>query len=275
MRARWESLHAALIRSVSTLPATVQYQALRRREPIFTRFESAEELLAHLARELGDLDEKDQIYAALVRAVQRRGPSATVASALVWCGLWPGLDRICRRRLRYFERDPDELPQAISLAFTALMDRIELDRVRRVAATLVRSTDRVVMERRRRVLGKLTHVADDLAATTVEELASELEANDPTSGLSLAGEIADLRRQLLPVVGVDADLVLAVFVLDVDQREAAARLGLAYAVARKRLQRALLRIRAHLEPEADPTRSLQSPDLLVNSSVPDPDEDSD
>ena len=275
MRARWESLHAALIRSVTTLPATVQYQALRRREPILTRFESAEDLLAHLARELGDLDEKDQIYAALVRAVQTRGPSATVASALVWCGLWPGLDRICRRRLRYFERDPDELPQAISLAFTALMDRIELDHVRRVAATLVRNTDRVVMERRRRVLGKLAHVADDLAATAVEELASELGASDPASGLSLAGEIADLRRQLLPVVGVDADLVLAVFVLDVDQREAAARLGLAYAVARKRLQRALLRIRAHLEPEADPNRSLQSPDSLVNSSVPDPDEDSD
>jgi DNA-directed RNA polymerase specialized sigma24 family protein len=177
--------------------------------------------------------------------------------------------------MRYFARDPDELPQAISLAFTALMGRVDLDQVRRVAATLVHSTDRVVMERRRRVLGKLAYEADDVAAPRVEELASELAVGDSTSALSLAGKIADLRRQLLPVVGTDADLVLAVLVLDVDQREAAARLGLGYAVARKRLQRALLRIRAHLEPLAGPTTTQLSPASSVNSAVPDPDEESD
>ena len=67
------------------------------------------------------------------------------------------------------------------------------------------------------------------------------------TGLSFAGELAALRARLVRVIGPDADLVLAVLVLDADQREAAALLGLGHEAARKRFQRALHRLRAHLK----------------------------
>src|SRR5262249_38879943 len=151
------------------------------------------------------------------------------------CGLWPGLDRVYGRRLRYFARDPHELTEAISVAFTALVGRIDLASVHRIAATLVRSTDRDVMYERQRVLIELA--AD---ATGPREVAAWLTPAGgvpggihPT-GLSFAGELAALRARLAPVIGADADLVLAVLVLDTDQREAAVLLGLSHDAARKR-----------------------------------------
>lgn len=61
-------------------------------------------------------------------------------------------------------------------------------------------------------------------------------------GRSEPQEIAAIRARLLPIVGEDVDLVLAV-VLGESQREAGERLGLTHDVARKRYQRALDRIR--------------------------------
>ena len=253
MRAHWEGLHAALVGSVSTLLAANQFQDLRRCEPVLAPFDSAAALIAHLTCPEGALDRKDEIYAALVRVVQARAPCPRLAHALLWCGLWPGLDRVYRRRLRYFARDAHELTEAISVAFTALAGRIDLASVHRIAATLVRSTDRDVMYERQRVLIELA--AD---ATGPQEVAAWLTPADgvpggihPT-GLSFAGELAALRARLAPVIGADADLVLAVLVLDTDQHEAAALLGLSHDAARKRFQRALRRLRAHLQIASTP-----------------------
>jgi DNA-directed RNA polymerase specialized sigma24 family protein len=230
------------------LPAANQFQDLRRCEPALAPFDSAAGLLAHLAHAGGDLDHKDEIYAALVRVVQARASCPRLAHALLWCGLWPGLDRLYRRRLRYFAHDPDELTEAISVAFTALIARIDLTRVHRIAATLVRSTDRDVMYERRRVLDELA-VGAVGSGTALSGLAPAGDGPgeiQPT-GLSFAGELAALRARLVPVIGADADLVLAVLVLDTDQREAASLLGLGHDAARKRFQRAIHRLRAHLQ----------------------------
>lgn len=251
MRARWEGLHAALVCSVTTLPAANQFQDLRRCEPTLAPFDSAAALLAHLAQPEGDRDHKDEIYAALVRVVQAHAPCPRLAHALLWCGLWPGLDRLYRRRLRYFAHEPDELVETISVAFTALIGRIDLARVHRIAATLVRSTDRDVMYERRRVL-------DELAADAVgsrqapARLASRGPGEVQPTALSFAGELAALRARLVAVIGTDADLVLAVLVLDTDQREAAALLGLGHEAARKRFQRALRRLHAQLQIASTP-----------------------
>ncbi|HEX7840089.1 MAG TPA: hypothetical protein VF469_21580 [Kofleriaceae bacterium] len=69
---------------------------------------------------------------------------------------------------------------------------------------------------------------------------------EPPAGRSFAGELVALREHLVPVIGADADLVLAVAVLELDQHEAAKQLGITHDVARKRFQRALLRVRAQL-----------------------------
>jgi hypothetical protein len=275
VRARWESLHAALIRSVTSLPAAEQYQRLRRSEPILARFDSVEALLAYLLRgdpALSDseLDAKDQIYAVLVRTVQTRAPAARVAGELAWCGLWPALDRIYRRRVRHFGDEPDELTQLIWLSFTELLNRLDLARGRRVAASLVRSTDRDVRKARWRAAGgpasDLITLVDPAA---VARLASSALPNQPsTVGLSLAGELAELRARLVPLIGADTELVVAILILEVDKREAASRAGLAYPAARKRLQRAVVRLRAQLRPDDGSGSLSQSLDPLVNKSVP-------
>ena len=64
--------------------------------------------------------------------------------------------------------------------------------------------------------------------------------------LSFDEDVAVLRAWLEPIVGADAELLLAVLVLDETQREAGERLGLTHDAARKRFQRALGRLREHL-----------------------------
>ena len=223
----------------------------------------------------GRLDDKDQIYAALLRTVQARAPCGRLAGELAWCGLWPALDRIYRRRLRYLGEDPDELTQGIWLAFNELIHRIGLAHVGRIAATLVRSTNRDVGRARlRTTTGGAPASAGPVTEATVT-VAEQARAtpDDLAAPISSAGEIAELRSQLAPLLGADADLVIAVLALEIDQREAAARMGLTYAAARKRVQRAILRIRARLLPAGEAERRSQSPDPLVNRSVPETDDD--
>jgi len=253
VRAQWEGLHAALVSSVGSRPAETQFQVLRGSKPALSRFDSAEGLLAYLAAVDGDLDEKDQIYAALVRAVQVRARWSKLATALIWCGLWPGLDRIYRRQAATFRRAPDELVQEISLAFSKLLSGLDLARVRRVAATLVRSTERELLAERRRQRAEERRraepeasVADDESETVDLAAAAGGQPAAPTPGPSFPGEIAALRARLGPMTGADTDLLLAVVVLGADQREVAAQLGLSYEAARKRFQRAVAGLRREL-----------------------------
>ena len=141
MRACWEALHASFVRSVSTLKADQNFRTASAREPVLARFESPaglREYLATKSERTEDHEQKNAIYAALVRAVQARGACAELASALLWCGLWPALDGIYRHRLRHFKAEPEELVAAISAVFTSLVGRMVLGRVQRIAATLTR-----------------------------------------------------------------------------------------------------------------------------------------
>lgn len=67
-----------------------------------------------------------------------------------------------------------------------------------------------------------------------------------TRELSFDTDVTELRAWLAEIVGADAELLIAVLVLDENQREAAERLGLSHEAARKRFQRALSRLREHL-----------------------------
>lgn len=251
MHSRWESLHAALVRSVTTLSAVKYFQALREGEPLFARFERATDLIAYFHGD-GDLDDKDRLYAALVRVAQARQHPARLAHALLWCGLWPGLDHVYRRHLKQFATDPDDLTEAISVAFTTLVGRMDLSRVHRVAATLVRSTQREIMDERRRAAREVTRMVGGAGGgVAVLDGANRESSGSQLTGLSFAGELAVLRSHLVALVGADAELVLAVLVLDYDQHEAAKRLGLTHAAARKRFQRAVVRIRDHLRIGVD------------------------
>jgi RNA polymerase sigma-70 factor (ECF subfamily) len=240
MRAEWEGLHTALVRSISTLQADMEFQAWARAEQVLARFGSPAGLIEYLTGPGRDLDEKDRIYAAAVRATQAQGASSGVAQAVAWLGLWPGLDGVYRRRLKHFLGEENELVALISSVFTGLLGRMDLRQVRRVAATLVRSTERDVMEQRRRRSDEESRCeprADPASALTEDQTSLQ--------GGAFEGELMLLRERLLPIVGPDVDFLLAVLVLDETQREAGEMFGLSHEVARKRLQRAVTSIRAN------------------------------
>jgi RNA polymerase sigma-70 factor (ECF subfamily) len=246
MRASWEALHAGLARSVRSLKADIAFNDLQQRHVELARFAEPGAVVAYLASKLGDRDEKDRILGVLATLVQR-GEHSELAAALLWLGLWPGLDAVYRRRTRHFLDGPDELVSEIAGALTHEVAELDLRAVRRVAATLVRSTERRVLEGRAREWAETNTVTpmgevwalDDPSPTCRDSILGL----PPT--LSLDEDLAHLRAWLEPIVGEDCELVLAVLVLEETQREAGARLGLTHEAARKRFQRAFARLRRH------------------------------
>ena len=142
-----------------------------------------------------------------------------------------------------------------------LVARLDLRTVNRVAASLVRGTERDLIEslrRREADANRLPGADPDAPILRLDgriEVASPLDhaarqhwdACDPgLPCVSFDEDVAVLRDWLKPLVGADAELLVAVLVLDETQREAGERLGLSHDAARKRFQRALGRLREHL-----------------------------
>lgn len=251
MRACWEALHESLVRAVGGVEAEERFQKLQEQQKALARFETPSSLLDYLQDETGSLDEKDAIYAALIELVQRRGAGAKLAMSLVWLGLWPALGGIFCRRLRLFPNDPEALLSELGGALTALVESSDLSRVRRVAARLVRGTDRDIVRWRRRAWKE----AAELVAEPGEADLGAVDPVEPPSRRSHLGlkkdipdedEVAAIRARLLPLLGDDVDLVIGAVIHGENQRRLAERLGLSYEATRKRIQRALLRLREHL-----------------------------
>lgn len=241
MRARWAALHSSLRAAVRSLKFDLEFREAKRHHVLLAPFSEPGRVIAYLHRHEGDLDAKDRLLGLLVRLAQRR-EHRDLATTLLWLGLWPGLDAVYRRRLKHF-RDPAELVSELAGAFTALVERLNLATVKRVAATLVRSTERDVLAARKRCWAEAERLQGDLG-----EVAGEV-ALEPDSVLGLPrassdeDELNTLREWLRAAVGDDAELLVAVLVSEESQREAGARLGLSHDAARKRFQRALSRVR--------------------------------
>jgi len=258
MRARWEALHAGLVRSVRVPQADHAFQQAKQQHPVLARFDNLEAILDYLANG----GNKDRLLGTLATLVQQR-EHHELASALLWLGLWPGLDAVYRRRLRYFTGEPEELVAELASAFTEQVESLNLDTVRRVAATLVRSTERDVTERRKRwcvergLEGEphtpLLNLQGEIIGASWFDKASlrrwfEVDsALGLTAGLSFEEDVAVLLAWLEPVVSEDAELVLTVIVLEQTQREVSTRLGISHRAACKRFQRAVARVRNHLK----------------------------
>jgi DNA-directed RNA polymerase specialized sigma24 family protein len=260
MRTRWEGLHRGLVDSVATSGTDQQFELARREVPELEPFVDVATLRAFLERGVAHVEDQDAIYRALVRAVHARASWAPLASAVLWCGLWPGLQAVYRRQCRHFTPELEELSSLISVVFTTLVADMDLQAVRQVAATLVRSTGREISRVRRRQ--QQIPFASRLPPLASRELTSAdggvddpepQAAPEPPSagrsligipeGLSEEGQVAAIYRWLHGAIGDDAALFLAVAVLEEDPEKVAGKLGLPAAALRKRLQR----IRTRLE----------------------------
>lgn len=248
MRSIWPTLHAKLMLSIRLFDAEVGFDALRRSHPELRHYVDPAALLDHLHRPREADDGKDRALAALLTIAQSDGPGRELATNLAWLALWPGLDAVYRRLWRHYRNAPDDLASEISERLTVAIHRFDVRRVRRVAATVLMNVERDV---RAAIRGETTDharrcdVCDDGARSPpVGYGASAFGLPD---GLDADAAAAMCRAALVPMIGDDADLVVAVAIIGETNAAVAARLGLQRPAARKRVQRAYRRLRRALE----------------------------
>ncbi len=227
MRASWHALHAQLLRHVERLAARTDFNHMQTHHPELAMFPDIPALLEHQHARAGDPEPKNRTLRALVAAAQGDDPHAETAQVLVLLALWPGLDALYGQLRRYVPRDPDWLGSELSARMTEAIARIDLDRVDRVAATLLMNVRRDILRDLKRCWAR-----DEVP------LPDDLQAPEPVPSCDTA--LGHLRQ----LIGEDAALVVAVVVMGFSQREAAQALGLSHDATRKRYQRALERLRA-------------------------------
>jgi hypothetical protein len=246
-RTLWKDLHRQLRRPVDDSTARVPFGAIRDGEARLARFSSASEFLKYLAEDLSaDLDANETMYSHLVTCAQKKGPTATFAQTLLWLGLWPGLSAAFARRAWFWRDCPEDLVSEVTGIFTTLVARMNLSRVRRVIANLVRSTESGLI---------MAGIKRDRSRKRVRDIDSELGANAQEN----AAQVGFRAGTWLP------DALISVMrrrhgarVADAALRSEPARilgkaLGLPLAVARKRLKRARDQLKRLLEDSTFPT----------------------
>ena len=242
MRSGWEAIRQGLLQWIETREAVSAFDRLIRRAPELEKFLRPATLVDAVAKTT-DLVAKDRVLAALIIAT---GAAETrrLAQALLMLCLWPGLDAIFHRRIAFFRRDPQDLAAEIVDRFTSCAHRIDLRRVTRITATLVRNTERDLVDARRKesaAEARATELPADLPQRT------DADAHDSPFGLPCgrwdASSVAALRGWLARAVGRDADLVIDAILLEKSGGELARSFGVSPVAARKRLGRALIRAR--------------------------------
>jgi DNA-directed RNA polymerase specialized sigma24 family protein len=236
--------------ALRTAEAQHAYRLVRCNWEALSDFEQPEALVSFLTAREGESHIKEGLLAGLVVLVQM-GDSVRFFVALLWLGLWPGLDGVYRRCLRRMEREPAEVVSSVAASFMSLVARVNVSGVQRVAATLVRGTERDVLKAWSKELEEQRQRA------RLEEGGWEPAVQWPVPFVSRArsfdAEVEELRAWLLPLAGEDTDLVVSVLLHEEGYVEVGASFGLAPSAARKRVQRAMGRLRKmkKIIPEKD------------------------
>ncbi|RYZ41700.1 MAG: sigma-70 family RNA polymerase sigma factor [Myxococcaceae bacterium] len=230
--------------ALRTAEAQRAYRLVRRNWEALADFEQPEALVSFLTAREGESHVKDGLLAGLVVMVQT-GAAASFFVALLWLSLWPGLDSVYRRCLRRTEQPPAEVASSVAVSFMALVARVNLSGVHRVAGTLVRGTERDVLKAWHRELVEQRQRARLESLADVDGRAPSVPWLTPfaSRARSFNAEVEELRAWLLPLTGEDTDLVVSLVLREEDAVEVAASLGLSPETARKRVRRALARLR--------------------------------
>ncbi|HET6377636.1 MAG TPA: hypothetical protein VFG05_04935 [Methylocella sp.] len=222
-----------MMRSSETLSFKQHFGHLRRSGDVLCPYRDPGALLDHLHSDDGSAEEKNAILSALVAAAQREGPAREAAGTLLWLALWPGLDALYRRLLRHFRAEPEELVAEIAARLTHGIARVDLALVSRIAATLLRNIERDIRR--------------DLAARRREEALRADMPNEAVFGNEPPDQGEDLAGLLSALPGRDAGLLIAIFLRGESQLAASRWFGVSHDAARKRVQRAIRRLREGLK----------------------------
>ena len=238
MSIAWHAIRDHLAGSSSKLHFQRSFDAIRRTQAALAPFRDPAALLDGLHRTPGDQGQKNLILAALVRAARGDGPASDGALTLLLLALWPGLDAIRSRCLRRGVGSRDEVASELLARTTEQVRTLDLSRVTRIAATVLRNVERDLLRAARR-------------ETARQQSCASLDPDWLEAPPSWAEQLRlreELRRDLVALVGRDADLVLGVAVDGASQLEMGMALGLSEPAARKRYQRAVAALRQHHAP---------------------------
>lgn len=235
MHSPWPALHAQLVRSTHTLAFQLQFKTTTGAEPTLSRFVDPPALLDALHGPEGKGDARNAILAALVRRAMAAPEPATT---LLLLALWPGLDAVHRRLSRHFRGRPDALVSEITSRAVAGIRFLDLGKVHRIAATLIRNCERDIV----RSLQREAREGRPLVPSDWEAIAAS-----PQPDVDADRAVLRLLERLRLVVGTDAPLVIAIAVVGERQEDVAAAFGLSHEAGRKRYQRALKRVRVVAE----------------------------
>jgi RNA polymerase sigma-70 factor (ECF subfamily) len=235
MRASWHALHAHLVTTSNRLRFQTEFRQIAARHPALAGSAEPAALFDRLHGPGGDPVERNDVLRALVLSAQTREGPAGTATVLLILALWPGLDAVHGRLWRHFRDDPAALTSEIAARITDGIRRLDLARVNRIAATLIRNTERDI---RRMLVREARRRHEPLDEAWADDAPEEIAA--------VRADTARLVARLRASLGADAELVLAIVLRGETRREAARSAGLGHAAARKRFSRALVKLRRHL-----------------------------
>ena len=237
MSLAWHEIRDHLMRSSSTLRFQRSLESLRNKHQPLQRFADPAAILEYLHRGDDAPERKYDVLRALVAAAQSSSETASCAQTVLLLALWPGLDAVRRRLIWRWKHAPEEAAaDVLATACKAIAD-MDLTRVNRIAATLLRNVERDIG----RALRREADLHKQHAAVDPDQLNMHAASHErPRCAAHVAREVEAL-------VGRDAGLVLAVAWKGQTQAEAGAVLGLSEAAARKRFQRATSRLRDALQ----------------------------
>ncbi|SNT30710.1 RNA polymerase sigma factor [Antarctobacter heliothermus] len=237
MSIAWHEIRDHLMLSSSTFSFQRTFDAIRCSSEPLAHFADPAALLDTLHVGSKAPDEKNQLLAALVRDAQSDGETADCALTLMLLALWPGLDAVRRRSIWRRIGTGDEVASEILARASEAIRGLDLQRVNWIAATILRNIERDLIRTRQR-------------EDRHQSLRCEADPNEiPADGEVLSGDAIPelLHRDLVRIVGTDADLVIRVAIDGFSQSEVASELGLSEAATRKRYQRATRRLRDVLQ----------------------------
>ncbi len=237
MSIAWHEIRDHLMNSSSTFNFQRNFDAIRGNSEPLAYFADPAALLDTLHISGCGPDEKNRLLVALVRAAQSDGETADCALTLMLLALWPGLDAVRRRSIWRRIGTGDEVASEILARASEAIRGLDLQRVNWIAATILRNIERDLIRTRQRE-GRHQSLR---SATDPDAI--------PTAYEMLSGDASPelLHRDLVRIVGTDANLVIRVAIDGFSQSEVATELGLSEAATRKRYQRAARRLRDVLQ----------------------------
>ncbi len=223
------------------------YRELAALAPGLGRFPDAQALLEFLRAQAGTEGERDVLLGELLRASRNPGKSAAQARDLLWLALWPGLSSLWHGTKVPPGDDPAELVAQLVHKLAVVIDCLDLGAVTKLAGTLMGNTRRRFWEELR--ARRETRKEEVSLGRKVEAIADS----------ALKQDVIDVLLDIEKIAGRDAMMVLDCAVGGMTTREAARVFGCTREAAKKRVTRALARLR---RDESDGLGETAVPDHL-------------